>query len=335
MRKYLIIVLILLLFVGIFAYFQMSQRNNHKETLIRITMAVPKSLPYPKPEVIARDKGFFREEGLEVNLVYFNSGKEALNALLANHAQLANSGETPLIYLWFTDKSVEVITTMAEGYWLKVLGRKDRGIEKPADLKGKKVASPKGTTGEFGLVEILRTNGLSMKDIEFINLQTLSLPNAIVKGEIDAYGAWEMHVYNGQKELGDNATVFTVDKDIYREYQNVYANKDWLRQNQLTVKKFLRALIKAEKYIIDNPGAAMDIAVKETGFRREALNAVKDNYKIGVKLDISPWVRQAEREGNWINSQKSEAERKPLPDYRSLLNDRFLKEIDSSRVKYE
>lgn len=335
MRKYLITILILLLLAGIFTYFKMSQRNNREEMLARITMAVPKSLPYPKPEVIARDKGFFRKEGLEVNLVYFNSGKEALNALLANGAHLANSGETPLIYLWFTGQDVEVITTMAEGYWLKVLGRKDRGIAKPIDLKGKKVASPKGTTGEFGLVEILRTNGLSMKDIEFVNLQTLSLPNAIVKGDIDAYAAWEMHVYNGQKELGDNAIVFTVDKDIYREYQNVYAKKDWLEQNQGTVKKFLRALIRAEKYILDNPDEALDIAVKETGFSREALNSVKDNYKIGVKLNIGPWVRQAEREGKWINSQKSEAERKPLPDYRKLLNSRFLKEVDPSRVQYE
>ena len=161
------------------------------------------------------------------------------------------------------------------------------------------------------------------------------MPNAIVKGDIDAYAAWEMHVYNGQKELGDNSVVFIADKDIYREYQNVYANKHWLEKNGTAVKKFLRALIKAEKYIIANPDEALDITARETGFTLEALNSVKDNYKIGVKLDIGPWVAEARREGNWINSQKPEAERKPLPDYRSLLNDKFLREIDSLRVKYD
>ncbi|MEK6818867.1 MAG: NrtA/SsuA/CpmA family ABC transporter substrate-binding protein, partial [Nanoarchaeota archaeon] len=210
MKKNLIIFVIILIVAGTFVVSQIWQRESSSEKpLTKITMAVPKSLPYPKPEVIARDKGFFKEEGLDVNLVYFNSGKEALNALLSNDAQLANSGETPLIYLWFTDQDVQVVTTMAEGYWLKTIGRKDRGIEKIIDLKGKKIASPKVTTGEFGLNELLRSSGLSMKDIEFVNLQTLSLPNALAKGDIDAYAAWEMHIYNGQKELGNNAVVFT------------------------------------------------------------------------------------------------------------------------------
>jgi NitT/TauT family transport system substrate-binding protein len=213
------------------------------------------------------------------------------------------------------------------------LGRKDRNIEKPADLKGKKVASPKGTTGEFGLSEFLRTNGLSMKDIEFVNLQTLSLPNAIVKGDIDAYAAWEMHVYNGQKGLGNNGIVFVVEKAAYREYQNVYGKKDWLSKNPEVIKGFLRALIKAEKYISENPAEALAITAKETGFSKEALNSVKDNYKIWVGLDIGHWVKLLEREGQWINSQKPEAERKTLPDYRKQLNSRFLKEVNSSRIK--
>ncbi len=335
MRKYLITILILLLLAGIFTYFQMSQRNNREEMLTRITMSVPRFLPYPKPEVIARDKGFFKEEGLEVNLVYFNSGKDAMNALLANAAQLTNSGEVGLVYLWFTDQSVEVITTMAEGYWIKILGRKDRNIEKPTDLKGKKVASPIGTTSAFGLSKFLRTNGLSMKDIEFVNLQVLGLPNAIVKGDIDAYAAWEMHVYNGQKGLGSNGVVFVVDKAVYREYQNVYGKKDWLSKNPEVIKGFLRALIKAEKYISENPAEAFAITAKETGFSKEALNSVKDDYKIWVGLDIEHWLKQAEEEGQWINSQKPEAERKPLPNYRRQLNYQFLKEVDSSRIKNE
>ncbi len=334
MKKNLIIFVIILIVAGTFVVSQIWQRESSSEKpLTKITMAVPKSLPYPKPEVIARDKGFFKEEGLDVNLVYFNSGKEALNALLSNDAQLANSGETPLIYLWFTDQDVQVVTTMAEGYWLKTIGRKDRGIEKVTDLKGKKVASPKGTTGEFGLSELLRSNGLSMKDIEFVNLQTLSLPNALANGDIDAYAAWEMHIYNGQKVLGDNAVVFTVDKNTYREYQNVYGKKDWLSQNPETMKKFLRALIKAEKYISDNPDEAIEIAAKETGFSKDALSTVRDNYKIGIKLDINAWINQAEREGQWINEQKLEAERKPLPDYRKQINDSFLKVVDPLRVQ--
>src|SRR3989344_1337486 len=110
MKKNSIIFIIILVIVGIFVISQIwQQKSSSEKSLTKITMAVPKSLPYPKPEVIARDKGFFKEEGLDVNLVYFNSGKEALNALLSNDAQLANSGETPLIYLWFTDQDVQVV----------------------------------------------------------------------------------------------------------------------------------------------------------------------------------------------------------------------------------
>ena len=71
MKKHSVLILVLLIIVaGIIAV--ISKRNRqvvNNQALIKITMAVPKSLPYPKPEVIARDKGFFKEEGLDVNLV--------------------------------------------------------------------------------------------------------------------------------------------------------------------------------------------------------------------------------------------------------------------------
>lgn len=333
-KKVVLIVSLVVLAViaGVFYKSNLFSKKNEAEN-IKLTISVPKSLPYPKPERVALNKGYFKDEGLDVQIVEFNSGKEAMNAMLASQVQLANSGETPLIFLWATDPSVNVIATMAEGYWIKLLARKDSGIITLKDLKNKRIAVTKGTTAEYGLTKFLEQGGLTINDIKYVNLQPLALPAALKNNDIDAYVAWEMHVQNGINLIGsDNSVIFGLDKSIYREYQNISAKTSWLADNGDTVNRFIKALIKAEKFINTNPDEALNITVTNTGFSKEVLEAVKNDYSVKIQLDVKNWIKQALLEQSWINSTKDPSEQIQTPDYEKLLNTQFLRAIDSSRV---
>lgn len=327
--------IVLVFIVGVIVvYARLKKQDSNKQPeLIALTFAENKIQPFPKVIVIAQQKGFFRDQGLEVKTVSFTSGKEALNAMLANDAQIAEAAETPLVFLGFTDQSAQIFTNVTKGYNNKILARKDRGIDSPPDLKGKKIAAPKGTSAEFALNEFLRVNQLSMKDIEYINLTPLAMPNALAKGEIDAYAIWEPHINTGQKLFGNNAIVFPIETSIYENSFSYVAKRGWLNNNPETVKKFLQAVIQTEKYITEHPDESLKISADYMGLDEEILKTFKDDYKIKIRLEIKSLVTLMQRVGTWVNSQKPEAERKVLPDYRNQINDTFLKEVDPSRIQ--
>jgi len=219
-NKTLILVVTVFIIGVIVVYTSSKKQDNNKQTaLIKLTYAENKVLPFPHPAVIAQNKGFFKEEGLEINVVSFNTGKEAFNAMLSGDAQIAHVAETPIVFLGFTDKNVQIFARIVEGHNVKILARKDKGIEKPSDLKGKRIGGPKGTSAEFALSEFLRINNLNSKDIEFINLNPIALLNAITSDQIDAYVIWEPHIYTGKQSLGNNAVIFPVEKSLYEIYR--------------------------------------------------------------------------------------------------------------------
>ncbi len=145
--------LVIIVSVIIFYARPKKQDGNKQSALIQLIFAENKIQPFPKVIAIAQQKGFFKDQGLEVKTVSFASGKEALNAMLANDAQIAEVAETPLVFLGFTDQSVQIFTNVTKGYNNKILARKNKGINSPSDLKGKKIAAPKGTSAEFALNE--------------------------------------------------------------------------------------------------------------------------------------------------------------------------------------
>jgi hypothetical protein len=97
---------------------------------------------------MAMHKGFFKEEGLDIEVAYFTSGAEMTSALAAGQLQLGSFGDFPTVNMIAANLPVKIITGVAEISGTQQLVVK-KGINKPEDLKGKKIRVYSTTLGDF------------------------------------------------------------------------------------------------------------------------------------------------------------------------------------------
>src|SRR5215211_8198819 len=135
------------------------------------------------------NRGSFAKEGVDLDLVQFNTGLELFQAMvggsldmLATGAVLSNfpargQGKAFLI------NNVEFATAQL---WV----REDMGIKGFADLKGKKISTTTGTTAHVFLDTALRANGVDPKDVELLNQRMPDAVTSFISGAVPAVALW-------------------------------------------------------------------------------------------------------------------------------------------------
>jgi NitT/TauT family transport system substrate-binding protein len=140
---------------------------------------------------MADQKGFYRDEGLEVELKNFPTGVAALTAFATGQGDIALSGELPAMRHWATQNKNYRLITVLERDSAGFVVTASNSIKKASDLRGQTIATRVGSTGSWFISEYLAKNGLSTSDVKIINLDPAVLPTALCKGEIGAFFIWQ------------------------------------------------------------------------------------------------------------------------------------------------
>ena len=140
---------------------------------------------------MADQKGFYKDEGLEVELKNFPTGANALTAFTAGEGNIVLSGELPAMRHWADVKKDYRLITVLERDSAGFVVVAQPSIKTAADLKGKTVATRVGSTGSWFISEYLTKNGLSSNDVKIKNLNPAVLPTALCRGEISAFFIWQ------------------------------------------------------------------------------------------------------------------------------------------------
>lgn len=248
---------------------------------------------------VALDKGFFSDVGIEVTLSKKTTGKAALQAMLGGEADFATTTEIPVVRAWLAGTDVPVIATILSASENNlVVGRSDRGISLPSDLKGRRIGVTKGTNGEFLLDALLAVNGVAMSDVTVIHIKPTKMVDALVSGDVDAISTWNPYVIRAQKALTDRQVSFSA-KDVYKLTMNLVAGREYVTQHPGVVERVLRALIKASEYVRDHPVEVRAIVSREAGMDPALLAELWDGYHFDVSLDQS-LVTIMESQAAWM-----------------------------------
>ena len=321
------VIIVLLIAAGIVGWLIWGRPNGSNDGK-KIVLAEGMQ-PICSPVYIAEAKGFFKDEGLDVQLVPFSKGKLCLDAVLGGKADVATVAETPLMHLGFRKAPVAILCTMHSATKnTKCVVRKDRGITKPADIKGHKVGVPIGGNAEYFMDKFLQKHGLSRDDVTVVNLNPPEMVGAIFRGDIDASFSWEPHITRSVTQLGDKAQVF-FGEDLYRETFDIVMMRDWADKNPESCKKFLRALIRATDYIHKNRDESVAIVAKHIQMEPQELSSIWHYYTFDILLDQS-LMESLIGQAKWaIAAGTHEGE---VPDYRNTFYTGPLKAIDASKV---
>jgi ABC-type nitrate/sulfonate/bicarbonate transport system substrate-binding protein len=235
---------------------------------------------------IAIDQGYFQDEGLDVTIQLYGSGKASLDSVIEGNANVATVADIPVMHAGLNEEKIYLLATVQHSEKDTVMvARKDKGISQPLDLKGKKIGVKKGTSGEFFLDTLLTISGIPKRDVEIINLKPQEMFNALTTEEVDAVVTWSPFVYKLRQELGDNGVTFD-GEGVYTQTWNIVAKQDFVNKNPESIKKIISALVKAEKFARENPGESQLSTAKHTEIGTALLKETWDVFSsIQVSLD--------------------------------------------------
>ncbi|TMV53763.1 transporter substrate-binding domain-containing protein, partial [Thioclava sp. BHET1] len=115
------------------------------------------------PLYIAQDKGFFKDEGLDVDLVKMEDPKTRLPALIANRVNLVATTIDTVLNFYSPEHPMKYAFALDDSRGGDGIVAKD-SIKSVADLKGKKVGFAEGSVSQFFLAVLLKENGLKLSD---------------------------------------------------------------------------------------------------------------------------------------------------------------------------
>jgi ABC-type nitrate/sulfonate/bicarbonate transport system substrate-binding protein len=280
--------------------------------------------------IIAKQQGFFSQLGIDADIRVIESGSKAVAMMLNDELDISESAIFALVSNSFIRRDFKIYTQVSiSGNDNMIVARKDKGIRKITDLKGKKVGVLKGGFPHYVLDLMLLNAGVDSKKIRLVFEENGRLYQMLSSGELDAvcfYGGW---VDKTAKTLKDNAVMFHDEKLVRVTVVHAGKTNTFERRPEL-FSRILKAYIKAEEYVKKNPDAAMKTVVEY--LKLDMLNAQKvwKPKMVDVALQQS-LIKDMENLAQWqidIGMQNNVK----FPNYLEFIHFRNLMEVDPKRV---
>jgi len=190
---------------------------------------------------IAQDQDFFGENGLNVTARRYDTGVGTLDGMLNGEADLAvGANEFPLVGRALQKAEIRTIGSIAKSEFIYLIGRRDRGVQQVADLKGKRVGTTFRTIAHFFLGRFLELNGMNIDDIALVEVKTPDeWVDAVANGDIDAVVTAQPYANAARDRLGDNAILWSV-QSLQPLQTQVISTDEWITEHPDLVIRFLR-----------------------------------------------------------------------------------------------
>jgi sulfonate transport system substrate-binding protein len=243
-------------------------------------------------------------------------GEGGITRITSGEADLATNAETQLLRESIRNPDLRIIMTVTESFY-RLVARRSAGIEKLADLKGKRVMLPRQTSAHYFLVAMLRTVGLSEEDVTIVGLPRSQgdqsgmdlMSEALVRGEVDVISIWEPEPEDAIRKLGSDAIVFQ-DRSVYREVFNLHARASDLAdpRKRRSIVAFVRSVAEATAALQENPQAYWPHVSSITGFSVEEIGWGWPEMQFPVRI-IPDMLDVLEVEEQWVAKANNRAPR--------------------------
>jgi len=278
---------------------------------------------------IADKEGFFKDEGLDLDIKYTISGKVAVDGVVAGAGVMGISASLVSV----------TAATRAPMYIVAPLGASERlmkfialkGYSSGADLKGKKIGFQFGTAGQKHALLVLEKHGKGPKDVTLKNIPAQALPAALSNGDIDALSTWPPHS-NKALEATPGSTILEDSYGVMTDYGVVVMRKDFVESDPATAGKLMRALLKATKFINENPARTIEYFAEQGNIK---LDLAKTIFKdIEPKFDMSIdklFLSETQKSIGFLHEQ---GKIKKAVEARSVIYDKVMRDVSPKHVTY-
>ena len=190
--------------IGMTAPAFMAEAAEKKVVVAYQTDALPSSVAIANGE-------FARETGYDIDFRKFNSGAEIFAAIASGDVQIGYVGSSP--FASSTSRGLDVrafYLSSISGIDEALVVRNGSGIESLDDLKGKKLAAAPVSTDHYQLLQLIKSRGLSEKDVQVLAIPQPEIVAAYNRGDIDGGFVWDPAL----TELKKNGKVLITSKEV-------------------------------------------------------------------------------------------------------------------------
>lgn len=259
-----------------------------KETLKELNVTYVKS-PLNVPSILEKNQNLFGKEfekdGITVKFHNLTTGPEQTQALAAGELQILHAlGGTSAIIAASNGVELTVTNVYSRSPKGFMLLSKDKTLVSPENLRGKKVAGPKGTILHQLLLAYLAKGNMTADDIEFINMGIPETAAALQNGTVDA-GLLAGPVALGA--LKNGADVVTNGEGLVEGIIVTAVSNDFLKKHPDIIKRFIDVNGKTVNSIEANFEEVSEIVAKETGLSKEEVAEMYTLYDFNPEIKAS------------------------------------------------
>jgi len=242
---------------------------------------------------VALEKGFFRDEGFAVKIVPGAGSVPIAQGIAAGTLDygVADVGAVA-VAKGSAAIPVKFVALIQQKTMSSFLALKGSGITKPADLAGKKVAAAPGGTEITLLPLYAKRAGFDVKSVTFVPAAPPALPQLLASKQVDAVGQFTVGVPAFNVTVGGEGVVSLPYAKLVPGLVGIglFTSEKRIAQSPGEVKRFARALLKGEKWALDNPGQAGAVLNKHVPLQNPVLAAKE--LRIMKTYAMTPDVRK-------------------------------------------
>ncbi|QWI72925.1 ABC transporter substrate-binding protein (plasmid) [Bacillus mycoides] len=297
MKKFYIIVLVLIFALAGCKSGENLNKQAQKSVKSSVEIGMLK-LSSSAPIFIGIEKGFFKEENIDIKPKWFDAAQPIAVATAGGNLDIGATGITASLYNMVANG--EKLTIVADK------GREARGfssnalmvsphsnINKIEDLKGKRIGiTQTGSTYHYMIGRLLELHHLSLKDIELIPLNSVNgMVEALKSGQIDATLLTEPHVSNALNQ-GYGKLLVSVGDEMDYQTSGIFLSEKFKKNKGIAIR-FLKAYVKSTRYY-------HDAITKKQGNQYDEVISIISKYTKQPKETIQKGLPYIDRDGKLL-----------------------------------
>ncbi|PLS01003.1 ABC transporter substrate-binding protein [Neobacillus cucumis] len=283
MKKWLVLFCSMMLFFALTACGkdQASSSAEGKKSSEPLKVTLPTWTGYG-PLFLAKEKGFFKKNGIDVDLSIVEGLAERKQALASGKIDGMATALDVQVTLAASKIPVQVVWVLDDSHGGDGILVKN-GINSVKDLKGKKVAFEVGSTSHMLALTALKQGGLTEKDVEVVQMSAGDAGAAFAAGKVDAAVTWEPWLSKGSEA---NGKVLLSTKDLPGIIVDTISfKKDVIKNRPDDVKAFVKAMGEAMQYWKDHKDEADESMAKGLKIDTKEFVGTESGLKFFTKED--------------------------------------------------
>ena len=305
--------------------------NPSGETLTKLTVSEVTHSVFYAPQYLAINLGFFKDEGIDIELINSAGADKVMTAVLSNDVQIGFAGPEASIYIYnegskdFAQVFAQV--TKRDGSFLI---SRESGDFKWEDLKGKHILpGRKGGVPYMTLQYVLNKHGLNTEtDLNFDNSISFdAMASAFVSGTGDYVTVFEPIATSFEIENKGHIVASVGEAADEIPYTAYFAKKSYIESNPEVIQKFVNAIYKGQTWVDTHSAEeiAKELLVSFPDTNLEVLTKVVERYKSIDAWNTTPIMTKESFERlQEVMTNAGELEK--VAPYEEIVNNRFAEE---------